>query len=206
MDQKRRNERRAALEEPGIMYDSQNEAAVAPARSVPAGDGELATHLFERYHAEIFAYLARMVGDREWAQDLTQETFLSAHRASGQLAAVENPRAWLYRVATNAALNGLKRKRRFRWLPWQEREDRAGHDALPASGNVAEEVGRQALIEAALSALPPEYRAPLLLYAHHGLKVAEIAETLGLSEGAARMRLQRGREMFRREYRKEDGR
>ncbi len=73
----------------------------------------------------------------------------------------------------------------------------------PQSANVAEEVGRHALIEAALAALPPDYRAVLLLYAHYGFKIAEVAAALNLTEGAARMRLQRAREMFRKAYREE---
>ncbi len=159
---------------------------------------DLASRLFERHHVEIFAYLHRMMDDREWAQDLAQETFLSAYRARDQIARLQNPRAWLYRIATNLALNALKRKRRFAWLPWQWHEDR------PAGGNVAEEVGRQAVLETALAAVPPDYRAPLLLHSHYGFKVAEVAEALQISEGAARMRLQRAREMFRKAYRREN--
>ncbi len=118
-----------------------------------------------------------MVGDREWAQDLAQETFLSAYRARDQILGLHNPRAWLYRIATNLALNELKRRRRFAWLPWHWHEER------PASGNIAEEVGRETLIEMALAALPTDYRAPLLLYAHYGFKLTEVAEALNLSEG-----------------------
>jgi RNA polymerase sigma-70 factor, ECF subfamily len=176
---------------------SSEASAAAPAIAVGSAQ-DLASHLFERHHVEIFAYLHRMVVDREWAEDLAQETFLSAYRAADQIAGLQNPRAWLYRIATNLALNALRRKRRFAWLPWQWHEDR------PASVNVADEVGRHALVEAALAALPPDYRAPLLLYSHYGFKVTEVTEALNLSEGAARMRLQRAREMFRKEYRKEN--
>lgn len=180
-----------------MIRNARTEVAVAAPAVVRTDAIELATHLFELYHGEIFAYLQRMVADREWAQDLAQETFLQAYRARDRIANLENPRAWLYRIATNLALNALKRKRRFAWLPWHW-QDR------PASINVAEEVGRQTLLELALAALPPHYRAPLLLYARYGFKLAEVAEALHLSEGAARMRLQRAREMFRQVYRKEE--
>lgn len=178
-------------------FSREHAAAVSPA-AVSSDAEQLATHLFERYNAEILAYLRRMVEDRDWALDLSQETFLAAHKARGQIAGLQNPRAWLYRIATNLALNAIKRKRRFAWLPWNAQEER------PAPVNVAEQVGRDAQIEAALRALPPNTRAPLLLYAHHGFKIAEIAHALDISEGAARMRLQRGREQFRQAYRKED--
>lgn len=170
------------------------------APGVGADADALAGHLFEQHHVEVFAYLARMLNDREWAQDLAQETFVQAYRSRDQLAALQNPRAWLYRVATNLALNALKRKRRFAWLPWEWHE---GRNSAP---DPAEAVSKQAQVEAALATLSPDHRAPLLLYAHYGFKVAEVAEALNLSEGAARMRLQRAREQFRQAYRKEDAR
>jgi RNA polymerase sigma-70 factor, ECF subfamily len=179
-------------------HAARGEAATSPPAAISGDAGALATQLFERYNAEIHAYLRRMVDDREWALDLAQETFLAAHKARGQIAAIDNPRAWLYRIATNLALNALKRRRRFAWLPWHWQEERQGE------ANVAEQVSRGAQIEAALAALAPDGRAALLLYAHHGLKVAEIAEALGISEAAARMRLQRAREQFRQSYRRED--
>ena len=73
----------------------------------------LVVDLFEQYHSAVFAYLYRVVDDREWAHDLTQETFLRLFRARGRLSQVKNRRAWMYRIATNLALNALKRRRRF---------------------------------------------------------------------------------------------
>ena len=58
--------------------------------------------------------------------------------------------------------------------------------------------------EEALAALPAAYRAPLLLYSHYGFKVSEVAEVLGVNEGAVKTRLYRAREMFRRAYDRED--
>lgn len=172
--------------------------AIATAPAVAADGATLAAHLFERHHVEVFAYLVRMVHDREWAQDLAQETFVSAYRQRSQLAGLQNPRAWLYRVATNLALNALKRRQRFAWLPWE------WHEGRISSPDLIEAVSRQSQVEAALASLSPDQRAALLLYAHYGFKVAEVAEALNLTEGAARMRLQRAREQFRVAYRKED--
>jgi RNA polymerase sigma-70 factor (ECF subfamily) len=165
-----------------------------------AGDAgaRLAQALFERHQAEIYGYLRRLVHDDAWAEDLAQETFLRAFEARASLLEVANHRAWLYRVATNLALNALKRRRRFAWLPWRAAERRA------ARQSVAEAVAGRSAVEAALAALPPELRAPLLLYAHDGLSVAEVAETLSLSEGAVKMRLVRARRAFRQAYERED--
>ncbi len=167
---------------------------------IVAGDDAacLVSRLFERHHVEIFGYLARMVDDRELAQDLAQETFLQAHRMRGRLLGVVEPRAWLYRVSTNLALNAIKRRRRFAWLPWSS----AAHVAPDSTG----QVGERNAVEVALAALPAPYRAPLLLYSHYGLSMAEVAGALGMNEGAAKTRIYRAREMFRQAYERESGR
>ncbi len=151
--------------------------------------------LFEEYHRPLFAYLYRLVNDWELAHDLTQETFLRLLRAAEQLPTIENPRAWVYRIATNLAINALKRRRRFTWLPWRQVEKRHLTTEDPSwQMHEQDEVAR------VLATLPPEYRAPLLLYSYDGLSVREVATVLNLSEGAVKTRLYRAREMFRRAY------
>ena len=159
----------------------------------------LVVELFERYHAAVFGYLYRLLGDRDAAHDLTQETFLRVFRARERLLQVENQRAWVYRIATNLAFSALKRRSRFAWLPWHKT------DALHRTGSdpVAQADQRLA-VEQALAKLPPHYRAPLLLYSHYGFSVREVAEALGISKGAVKTRLYRAREMFRQAYESED--
>lgn len=154
----------------------------------------LVVDLFEQYHSAVFAYLYRLVGDRESAHDLSQEAFLRLFRARRRLPQVENPRAWLYRIATNVAFSALKRRQRFAWLPW-----RTADGALTAP-DPTEQVDQRVIVERALAQLPPHYRAPLLLHSHYGLSVREVAEALNISEGAVKTRLFRAREMFRRAY------
>jgi RNA polymerase sigma-70 factor (ECF subfamily) len=155
----------------------------------------LVGELFEQYHAAIFAYLYRLVDDVEWAHDLTQETFLRVLRARQRLPAVQNQRAWVYRIATNVSLNALKRRRRFAWLPWSQSKLHTPDTAGQSEQRLA--------IEQALAELPPHYRAPLLLYSHYGLSVREVAEALDIKPGAVKTRLHRAREMFRKSYRGE---
>ncbi len=152
----------------------------------------LVADLFEQYHAAIFAYLYRLVNDREWAHDLTQETFLRVFQTRQRLPQVENLRAWVYRIATNTAHNALKRHRRFAWLPW--------HQTDLSKPDTAEQSDRRIAIEQALAELPPHYRVPLLLYSHHGFSVREVAETLDIKQGAVKTRLYRAREMFRKTF------
>ncbi len=161
------------------------------------GDGTalLVSQLFDHYSDAIFAYLYRLVDDRETAEELVQETFLRAFKARSQLDAIENRRAWLYRVATNVAFDALRRGRRFTWLPWSQADEL--HALRP---DVADAARERDSVERALAALPLDHRAALLLYVYYGLSVLEVAGALGIREGAAKMRIRRAREMFRNAY------
>ncbi len=155
----------------------------------------LVSQLFDNYADAIFAYLYRLVNNRETAEELTQETFLRAFNARRQLDAIENRRAWVYRVATNVAFDTLRRGRRFVWLPWSQADEL--HAPHP---DVADATRERDSVERTLAALPLDYRAPLLLYVVYGLSVLEVAGALGIREGAAKMRIRRAREMFRKAY------
>ncbi|MBK8900785.1 MAG: RNA polymerase sigma factor [Anaerolineaceae bacterium] len=155
-------------------------------------------NLFELYHQPIFAYLYRLVNDWELAHDLTQETFLRLLRMTDQLPAIENPRAFTYRIATNLAHNSLKRRRRFTWLPW-----RHVNEQQTATEDPAKRIHDQSDVAQLLAGLPLDYRIPLLLYSYDGLNVREVAAVLNLSEGAVKTRLFRAREMFRKAHEEE---
>jgi RNA polymerase sigma factor (sigma-70 family) len=105
----------------------------------------------------------------------------------------ENPRAWLYRVASRLATDDYRRRRLLTWLPLIS----AVPDPSPGveAGLAERECVRQALEQMAL-----KYRVPLVLYTSEGYSMSEIAQMLGLSRSAVKMRLSRGREMFRRAY------
>lgn len=151
--------------------------------------------LFEEHHEAIFAYLYRLLNHREWAHDLTQETFLKVYQTRERLHEVENERAWIYRIAGNLAFTALKRRRRFAWLPWRE-----GDTPRLLGDDPAVQVEQEERVARALQALSPTYRAPLLLYSHFGLSVREVADALDLSESAVKVRLHRARKMFRDAY------
>ncbi|MEM7111525.1 MAG: RNA polymerase sigma factor [Chloroflexota bacterium] len=151
----------------------------------------LVVRLFEQHQTAVFAYLYRLVEERELAHDLTQETFLRLFDTRERLPNIENQRAWIYRIATNLALTALKRRRRFAWLPWRKEES-----GLVMTDST-EPVAQRLLIEQTLSQLSPTYRIPLLLYSRDGFSVREIANVLQISEGAVKNRLYRARQAFR---------
>jgi RNA polymerase sigma-70 factor, ECF subfamily len=145
------------------------------------------------YEAPISRYLYGMVGDIELAQDLTQETFLSAFRAL-QGTEITNLQGWLYRIATNHALSHFRRRRLLRWVSLSR---------LLAAGRApsySDRVVTGESVQQALNRLEPDQRACLLLSAA-GFSSNEIGEFLGCSPGAARTRLSRARERFRGHYR-----
>jgi RNA polymerase sigma-70 factor, ECF subfamily len=149
-----------------------------------------------RYEAPIGRYLYGLVGEVEQARDLSQETFLSAYRAWNP-DAIDNPSAWLYRIATNKAMSYFRRRRLVNWVRLDRLLD-LGRD--PNVEGHGDRVATQHSVQQALNKLEPQQRVSLLLKAA-GFSSEEIGEQLGCSPGAARTRLSRARETFRKHYR-----
>ena len=150
--------------------------------------------LYREHRRPLLAYLARLVGDYEAAEDLCQETFLKALRSWARHDPAASPVAWLYRIATNTAYDYLRRRRRSALAPLVEVDVLAG-DHAPGAGLEEGEGVRRALAQ-----LPARYRVPLLLHACAGHSLHEIADALGCSHAAVKMRLLRARERFREVY------
>lgn len=166
--------------------------STADTRSTASRDAQaLFERLFAEYQGPILNYVYRLLGDAALAEDLTQEAFARAWKARAQLPHLDNPRAWLYRIATNAARDHVRRARLLAWLPLFGNEPALQSDSHEDSSLEAERV-RARLLE-----LRPEYRIPLVLYTCQDFSVAEIAETLSLSVDAVKQRLVRARRQLR---------
>jgi RNA polymerase sigma-70 factor, ECF subfamily len=168
-----------------------------PAHQVDDAQAQRVAELFEQHRPAVYAYLVRITRDSALAEELTQDTFLKVYASRDRLDGIENQRAWIFRIATNTCLTALRRRRRFRWLPWEGGAGQEGDAQRDAQCALVE---RDA-VERALAALSEEYRVPLLLFSHHGFRAAEIAEILGISEGAVKTRVYRAKAMFLRAYR-----
>jgi RNA polymerase sigma-70 factor, ECF subfamily len=142
--------------------------------------------LVERHSGEIFAYVWRMLRDTHDAEDCLQETFLRAFRSYSRVRAGTNYRAWLYKIATNAARSQWKRRARSETHTIDLDLDPDLHtDEMP----VADRVERKALLAAvarAVEALPDQQRAALIMRKYQELSYAEIAAALVCTEAAAR--------------------
>lgn len=152
---------------------------------------------YQRHERAIFGYLWRVCGDEQTANDLTQEVFFRAWRAFEKLHSYERPEAWLFRVATNLALNERRHQRIAGPAATLE-----GHERT--SGDYAAQLAERASLRAALEGLPARQRAAFILRELYGHSCDEIAETLGLTRAAAKMTLSRARERLRTLYLKEN--
>jgi len=152
---------------------------------------------FWRYERDILGYLWRLTGDEQAAYDLSQETFVRAWRSFAKLQRYEQPRAWLFRVASNLGVNYLRgRSRQSQHTSTDEDlEDRIMPGSDPAPRLAEHDAIRRTLLD-----LPPRQRAAVVLCDVYGLSSAEAADALGLSHGSLKMSLWRGRERFRQEY------
>lgn len=163
--------------------------------SIRAGSENAFAVVVERYQGRIARYLRRLVNDRAVAEDLTQETFLSAYAAIRRTNSDLALGPWLYRIATNHAYMHFRRQKLRRFLPFLAFGLRGGVSP-PADTGLAE----QDQVRRALAALPPDYAVCLVLHMVEGFKHAEVGAILGISAEAARKRVARGSEMFRRAY------
>lgn len=164
------------------------------AESAAAKRADLVASLYDRHGDELFGYLSRLVGARDVAEELLQETFLRLVREVRGGRTPEQPRAWLYRVATNLAAS---RGRRISAMGRTLGRLRLGDPQPSLEPGV---VGREARDEllAVISQLGSDARSALLLSAQ-GFSGAEIATFIHRSPLATRSLLFRARAVLRSE-------
>jgi RNA polymerase sigma-70 factor, ECF subfamily len=163
-----------------------------------AGDKLAFDTLFENYNTRICTYLTHIVGNEEEGRDLTQETFLKAWQSIGSLRKESCFETWLYRIATNTAIDYL-RKRKVHWSCWETIEN----ENVPASMRVAgpeEQVAEKEHIRQALAKVSLKYRTCLLLQLVADFSQRQIAASLKISEKSVSVYVSRGCEQFRVAY------
>lgn len=151
------------------------------------GEVEAFAEIYRQYRRPIVGYLCRLVGNPETAADISQDVFINAYRAIGRTLPGLNLKAWLFTIATNAAVSHHRRRRLMRWLPLSDSELEPlvmGHEERYAI--------REQLL-AAMATLPKEQLACVLLQAKAGFSYSEIGAMLGISTGAAKARAYRAR-------------
>jgi RNA polymerase sigma-70 factor, ECF subfamily len=150
--------------------------------------------LFRSYHATLVRYLTRRLGDRDWAEEIAQETFVRALRQD----TLTNERAWLFAVATNLVRDDARRSERQRRHLVLLREEQEAEAVANADYNGADEdpsaqrALETAMARRAVDALAERDRMALLLR-EEGLDYGEIAEALNLAPSSVGTTLSRAR-------------
>ena len=159
------------------------------ARRAADGDNKALDALLRDHLALVHGVCRRILGNPDDALDATQEALIAIARKIGSFDGRAKFSTWVYRVATNAALDEARRRTR-RPVPFE---------SLPESGRSSRTASTDAAIvdrldvDAALAHLTPEYRAAVALRDLVGMDYAEIAEVLDIPPGTVRSRISRGR-------------
>ena len=160
-------------------------------------DAQAFRSLIDRLQQPITRYLHRLVGDREVALDLAQDTFVQVYKEIDKTSGEFALDAWIYRIATNYGLRYLKRKHLRQFVRLEERE--SFNESLAVSGP-EDQTEIRILIEQALGTLKPVDAAVLQLHFGNGFTYEEIGAVLQMSSDAVRKRVARSVEKFRKVY------
>lgn len=184
-------------------FDPASDAAVM--LRAAAGDDSALNWLIEKYHRPMIRFLFRMVHNQAVAEELAQEVFLRVYRARSSYRAEARFSTWLYRIATNLAVNHARDTRRERMaqtvcLDAPDEETGATPD-LASGERTAEErmlrEERMAAIRARVMELPERQRAAVLMHKYQEMDYREIGEVLRLSESATKSLLFRAYQTLR---------
>jgi RNA polymerase sigma-70 factor (ECF subfamily) len=158
--------------------------------------------VFGEHRERIHRHILRMVRDPTEAEDLTQETFMRAHRSLSSLQDAASLTSWLYRIATHVCYD------RFRQSSYRDAPESLERVSGDGSGNLAAKVAdsdapkldeiverkeMSACVQKYLEELPDDYRAAIMLHDLHGLSNPEIAQMLGCSLDTVKIRVHRAR-------------
>lgn len=172
------------------MTRASDEAALVA--RVAAGDHDAFTEVMRSHEDRIFAVCLRILADRESALDATQDTFVAAFRKVHQFQGNSALGTWLYRIAVNTCYDHLRKTRRRPSEPMPEHLDYPD----PGAEATVEAAAHRGEIELALAALPPEFRAAVILSDIEGMSLPDIALVLGVPVGTVKSRVFRARRLL----------
>jgi RNA polymerase sigma-70 factor (ECF subfamily) len=158
-----------------------------------AGDLEAFEQLFRDHQRQVYAWIVRIVRDSASAEDLTVETFWRIYRSRSLFRADGNFSAWSHRIATNIALDHLRKSRRETELP--------DNLLAPLAPDPAISSEMRARIRSAFVNLPPKYRLVATLALSEDAPYEEIAAAAGITVALVKVRVFRATRMLRKQLR-----
>lgn len=169
-----------------------------------SGDQEAFSFLVDRYMKHLYNFVFQLVGDRNAAEDIVQETFVKAWRHLSRFDQNKSFKTWIFAIAKNTAYDHLKKKKT---LPFSLFENEEGENALentPVENDHPEDIlDREATkedLEAKLATLAPLYRTILTLHYQEDLSLHEISEILGEPYNTVKSRHQRALKSLRKSF------
>ena len=159
-------------------------------RASQNGDMASLEILLDRHHDRIRAVCAKVVGRGVDADDATQMALISIVKNLEKFDGRARFTTWSYRIATNAAIDELRRRKR---RDADSIDDEDGHLQIAAAGNMGEAVAASIDVNDALEQLSEDFRIPVILRDLVGMDYDQIAETLDIAPGTVRSRIARGR-------------
>ena len=175
------------------------EAILNGAATAASSLHEVIEELVRRHSRLVYRIAYAVLRRHHDAEDATQETFLRVLRYRDKLAAVEDPKTWLARIAWRVAVDRSRRSGRTQEIPIDD-PDKPTQE--PASSNAPADEAIQgtqvgAVLERLIATLPEKLRAPLILSAIEEMTPREIAATLDINEAAVRWRVFRARQILK---------
>jgi len=174
------------------------------AQQTLAGDEEAFARLVQRYSSSLFNFICRFLSDYDAASDILQQVFTQLYISLPNLRTGEPLKAWLFQVARNRCLDELRRKRLIHFSELQapgEEEELSPLAIIPDTGPLPEEIAErhdlQSILQRAIDALPPKFRAVVLLRYAAQLSFAEIGQALQMPEATAKTYFQRAKPLLR---------
>lgn len=161
------------------------------AETVPSWD-----EIVDRHSERVYRLAYRLTGNVADAEDLTQDVFVRVFRSLSTYSP-GTFEGWLHRVTTNLFLDGARRKQRIRFDALSDERAERLRSTVGAPHDQYADRTFDADVEQALAALPPDFRAAVVLCDIEGLTYEEIADILGAKLGTVRSRIHRGRAMLR---------
>lgn len=176
---------------------------------VSTGDCPAFEELVHRHQRAVIGYLVGLLGDRDEALDGAQEVFIRLLTRAEKYHPSGSFRAWLFRIATNVAIDAIRSRRR-RFFGWTRRQKKGTEPARPLTDDLADlpdpragaldgilDRERADAVRSAVQTLPTKYRAALVLRDLQDLSYEEVADALGIRVGTVKSRVNRARNLLR---------
>jgi RNA polymerase sigma factor (sigma-70 family) len=168
-----------------------------------AGDQQAFEALVQRYSAPLFTFIRRFLGEYDAASDILQQVMLQLYLSLPKLRTGEPLKAWLYQVARNRCVDELRRKRAMHFSELEKERDEeeqslvdSMQDMSPLPEEVIERREVQEILLKAIGALPPKFRAVVLLRYASQLSYAEIGRVLTMPAATAKTYFQRAKPLL----------